>query len=358
MSTVNVNKVVDASGGVLAPISSVMRNRIINGQMTIDQRNAGASSTNANTYTVDRWRVFGSQASKWTWQQSTVEPTGFINSLSFTSSSAYTILSTDIFLLQQPIEGLNVFDFGWGTADAKPVTLSFWTRSSLTGTFAGSIRNSGNNRSYVFTYSISSANTWEYKTVTIAGDTTGTWLTTNGIGLVLRFSISTGSNGETTAGSWQAADYYSTSGAVDLLATNGATWYVTGVQLEVGTQATSFEYRQYTTELQLCQRYFETSYPAGATIPTALANGWSSTTLQNIAEGPSGVIFKVTKRANPTMVMYNAVNAAVGAMYRASDANSITASFDYIGVNQVGLVRPSSSSANSYYLHWTASIEL
>ena len=232
-----------------------VRNLIINGDMRIDQRNGGASGTSANTYTLDRWRVYGSQTGKWSWQQSTNAPSNFTNSIIFTSSSAYTPLSTDVFLLQQPIEGLNTAHLGFGTSSAKTITLSFWTRSSLTGTFAGSFRNSASNRSYVFTYTINSANTWEYKTITIDGDTTGTWLTTNGVGLVLRFSIGAGSNYDTTAGSWQSADYYTTSSAVDLVATNGATWQITGVQLEIGS-ATPFEHRPYDMELARCQRYY------------------------------------------------------------------------------------------------------
>ena len=259
MSTVNVNRVVDASGGVLAPISSVMRNRIINGAMRIDQRNAGASvSTNTgnNVYTLDRWNaVYGTQ-NFYTVQQnsgSVTPPAGFRNYLGVVSSGTNT---GDIQSIQQIIEGFNTADLNWGTANAATVTLSFWVRSSLTGTFGGSLQNSAVNRSYPFSYTISAANTWEQKSITIAGDTTGTWLTTNGAGIRLNFSLGTNATFSGAAGAWAASDFRSATGATSVVGTSGATFYITGVQLEVGTQATSFEYRQYQQELALCQRYY------------------------------------------------------------------------------------------------------
>jgi len=235
------------------------RNKIINGNMVIDQRNAGASVTPANgvsTYTLDRWSIYVSQASKLTAQQSSTASTGFVNSLLVTSSSAYSVLTGDDFELRQFIEGYNTADLMWGTANAQTVTLSFWVRSSLTGTFGGAIRNSANDRSYVFSYTISSANTWEQKTVTIAGDTSGTWLTTNGRGMAVIFSLGAGSTFLKAAGSWGAGEYAGVTGQTNLVGTSGATLYITGVQLEAGTTASPFEYRQYGTELQLCQRYY------------------------------------------------------------------------------------------------------
>ena len=261
MSTLNVNKIADASGGVLAPISSVMRNRLINSDMRIDQRNAGASVT-ANTdgaYTLDRWFVGLSQSGKFSVQQdagAVTPPAGFTDYLGVTSLSAYTVGSGDFFSIRQKIEGFNVADLGWGTANAKTVTLSFWVRSSLTGTFGGTLANSAQNRNYPFSYSISAANTWEQKSITIAGDTTGTWLTTNGTGIGLQFGLGVGSTYSGTAGAWSSSLFISATGATSVVGTNGATFYITGVQLEVGTQATSFEYRQYGTELALCQRYY------------------------------------------------------------------------------------------------------
>jgi hypothetical protein len=241
----------------LVPVTS-LKNRLINSAMVIDQRNAGASVTPDNSYTLDRWNTNTSQTSKFTVQQnagSVTPPAGFTNYLGVTSSSAYSIGSGDLFSVNQLIEGYNIADWGWGTANAKTVTLSFWVRSSLTGTFGGVLNNSGDTRSYPFTYTISAANTWEYKTVTITGDTSGTWLTTNGRGVALRFGLGVGSSNSGTAGAWSGSTFYGATGAVSVVGTNGATFYITGVQLEVGSTATSFDYRPYGTELQLCQRY-------------------------------------------------------------------------------------------------------
>jgi hypothetical protein len=232
------------------------RNRIINGAMVINQRAFSASATD-NTYTLDRWFTSATQNSKFTVAQSSTAPAGFINSLLATSSSAYTVGAGELFTVNQYIEGLNVADFAWGTASASTVTLSFWVRSSLTGTFGGSISNSGVNRSYPFTYTISSANTFEYKTITIAGDQSGTWLTTNGIGIRIWMGLGVGSSFSGTAGSWAGADYRGATGATSVVGTNGATFYITGVQLEAGSTASPFEYRQYGTEQLLCMRYYQ-----------------------------------------------------------------------------------------------------
>jgi len=233
------------------------KNRIINGAMVIDQRNAGASvsNTTALIYTLDRWGCYGPSASKFTVQQSSTAPAGFINSLLVTSSAATAVGASDIYHLFQQVEGLNVSDLGWGTASAQTITLSFQVRSSLTGTFGGSLRNSAGNRSYPFTYTISAANTWETKSIAIAGDTTGTWLTTNGIGISLSIGLGVGATFSGTSGAWAAGNYLSATGATSVVGTNGATFFITGVQLEKGSTATSFDYRPYGTELALCQRY-------------------------------------------------------------------------------------------------------
>ena len=238
------------------------KNRIINSAMVIDQRNAGASVTpTADAYTLDRWQASLSASSKFSVQQnagSVTPPAGFSSYLGVTSLSAYSITSTDTFYLRQAIEGFNTADFAWGTSSASSVTLSFWVRSSLTGTFGGAIRRgTGNIYVYPFTYTISAANTWEQKTVTIAGPTS-TWNsnTTNGVGLNVLFGLGIGATYSGTAGSWQASDIYGATGATSVVGTNGATFYITGVQLEKGSTATSFDYRPYTTELQLAQRYF------------------------------------------------------------------------------------------------------
>jgi hypothetical protein len=240
-----------------------MKNRIINGAMVIDQRNAGASvtQTGLQQYITDRWNSFGSVTSKFSSQQnagSVTPPVGFTNYLGNTSLSAYTVGTGEAFQIKQFIEGYNIADLAWGTANAATITLSFWVRSSLTGTFSGTIKNSASTRSYPYTYTVSAANTWEQKSVTIAGDTSGTWLTTNGIGISLGFSLGAGASISGTAGAWAGADLYGATGATSVVGTNGATFYITGVQLELGSAATTFDFRSYGEELALCQRYFFT----------------------------------------------------------------------------------------------------
>ena len=279
----------------------VGKNRIINGNMAIDQRNAGASvtqDTSGTQYTLDRWAVYGSVASKFTIQQnagSITPPAGFSNYIGCTSSSAYAVASTDTFIIQQCIEGFNTADLNWGTANAKPVTFSAWVYSSLTGTFGGVINNSAFNYSYPFSYSIPVANTWTYITITIAGPTSGTWIgATNGIGMRAEFSLGSGSSVSGTAGAWTASGLRSVTGAVSVVGTSGATFYFTGVQLEAGTIATPYEFNQYSAQLAQCQRYYEvvanTGQPSGT---------WACYNTNQ--SGGLMYWFKVTKRANPSV---------------------------------------------------------
>ena len=270
------------------------KNRIINGGMVIDQRNAGVyTSTDTNIYVLDRWGTFetGGVSGKFTVQQNAgavTPPVGFSNYIGITSQSAYSVAAGAIQTIRQTIEGFNTADLAWGTANAKTVTISFWTRSSLTGTFGGVVSNGAITYSYPFTYTISAANTWEYKTVTIAGPTSGTWVgATNGSGLVLQFVIGTGTTYQGADGSWSANSYYGVTGAVNVTGTNGATFYITGVQLEKGSVATSFDYRPYGTELQLCQRYYDTSVG----------------TIFLVAAAAFTVRFATVMRTSPTMVV-------------------------------------------------------
>jgi len=259
--TVNAD-LMTTSDGVSSSGLYGFKNRIINGAMVIDQRNAGASVAlgTADTYTLDRWQFGTSVASKYSCQQnagSVTPPVGYGNYLGITSLSAYTVGASETFNLIQRIEGFNTSDLAWGTANAKTITVSAWVYSSLTGTFGGAITNSAFTYSYPFSYTISSANTWTQISITIAGPTSGTWVgATNGAGLVLRFSMGTGSSLSGTAGAWTASGLISATGATSVVGTNGATFYITGVQLEKGSTATSFDYRPYGTELALCQRYF------------------------------------------------------------------------------------------------------
>lgn len=240
-----------------------MRNRIINGGMQVNQRGGTISASGTvNTYSVDRFAMRTTSGSVVaSMEQSTVAPSGFYNSLLCTITTADTSLTTgDLTTLFQKIEGVNVSDLGWGTASAQSVTLSFQVRSSVTGTYGVGIQNDAGNRSYPSTYTINAANTWETKTITIPGDTTGTWnLGTTSTALYVFFSLAAASNYQGTANAWAAADYRGTTGQVNWGATVGNTFYITGVQLEAGTTATPFEQRLYGTELQLCQRYYQKS---------------------------------------------------------------------------------------------------
>ena len=315
MSSISVNTITDASGGATTSINGFTpsvsnmagRNRIINGDMRIDQRNAGASvsTTVSRTYTLDRWAYVASQSSKFTVQQTpsatetgyaTRVAAGFTNYLAVTSSSAYSVGSSDYFVIQQRIEGYNAADLAWGTSSAKTITLSFWVYSSLTGTFGGALQNNLADRSYPFTYTVSAANTWEQKTVTIAGDTSGTWLTTNGLGIVLQIGLGVGSTYAGTAGTWAGANYLGATGATSVVGTNGATFYITGVQLEAGSVATPFEHRQYGQELYLCKRYFEIwKYEPAVGIDRYRAGcGWADSAVFNL---------EVQKRTAPTVVI-------------------------------------------------------
>ena len=285
------------------------KNRLINGAMVIDQRNAGASvntsASGVGTYSLDRYAYVVAQASKFTIQQnagSVTPPAGFTNYLGVTSTSSYSSLSTDYFGVYQPIEGFNTADLNWGSANAKTVTLSFWVRSSLTGTFSGSLLNNSYNYSYPFTYTIGAANTWEQKSVTIVGPTAGTWVgASNSIGISLVFSMGYGSNYIGTANTWSANAYYTVAGAQSVVGTSGATWYITGVQLEVGTQATTFDYRSYGTELALCQRYFV----KGISTAAAMGTVYASTAVALYIKVP------VTMRATPSASLSSGTTVAL-----------------------------------------------
>jgi hypothetical protein len=305
------------------------RNRIINGDMRIDQRNAGASVTPSvsGTYTVDRWVTGFSQASKFSVQQnagSVAPPAGFTNYLGATSTSAYSVGAAEGFVVAQFIEGFNISDVGWGTANAQPVTLSFWVRSSLTGTFGGSLRNSDANRSYPFSYTINAANTWEQKSVTIAGDASGTWLTNNTIGIRLSFSLGAGATSSGTAGAWAVGNFFSATGATSVVGTSGATFFITGVQLEAGSVATPFERRPYGTELALCQRYFVNL--------AAITNDWGFNKYgigTNPGSSSSAIMCPtpVPLRATPTVTFAGVVSTIGAAGTNVSSITVSTANF-------------------------------
>jgi hypothetical protein len=332
--------VLSGTNGVTFPDSSlqaaaaspyVLKNRLINSAMVIDQRNAGASVTipSATTYSLDRFYFQQSQASKYSFQQnagSVTPPVGFTNYLGVTSSSAYSITSSDYFNLGQNIEGYNVADLDWGTANAKTITISFWVRSSLTGTFGVSLRNNDADRNYQASYTVSSANTWEQKSITVAGDTAGTWTPmTNNAGLRIGFGLGVGSNFTASAGSWGAGNKFGLTGATSVVGTSGATFYITGVQLEVGTSATPFERRLYGQELANCQRYYQ------------LLDHLSLSAARGTTSIETSFMFPVWMRATPT------IDSSVGQGYQIYDAfgngftqSSFNGAFAVTGATQKG----------------------
>jgi hypothetical protein len=350
----------------IAPVTS-FKNRIINGAMQIDQRNAGASVTPANTaYTLDRWQARLTASAKFSVQQnagSVSPPAGFTNYLGVTSLSAYSVSSTDFFSVAQTIEGFNIADCGWGTANAVPVTLSFWVRSSLTGSFGGAIYTVSGIPSYPFSYNISSANTWEYKTLVIPAQTAGTWSTTNGIGLTVNISLGAGASVSGTANTWDTGTLFrSSTGATSVVGTNGATFYITGVQLEKGSTATSFDYRPYGQELALCQRYYYKLQSEAVSNRLGVGFCSSTTALEGLT------FFPVTMRTRPTALEttgtaadYTAIVAA-GAVNATSVTIGATNSYcagTIIGVasgltgGQGGMIRASNTNA---FLAWSAEL--
>ena len=353
-------------------VVSGARNRIINGDMRIDQRNNGAS-INSDAYSVDRWFREISNDGALTAQRSGEAPVGFTSSLLCTTTTADASLgATQYTLIYQHIEGNNLYDLGFGTANASSVTLSFWVRSSLTGTFGGSFRSGaqvGTTRSYPFTYSISSSNTWEYKTITIPGDTNAsgeTWVKNNGRGATVFFSLGTGSTFSGTAGSWASANYVGATGGTSVIGTLNATWYITGVQLEPGTVATPFERRSYGQELALCQRYYYRVNRDGIAFGRLGTGGlaFSST-------GMAGwTAFPVPMRTAPTALEttgtasnYQVFNASGGGVTVTSIVynNSTTVMGETLVTVASGLVSGNSSlivsnnTANAY-LGWSAEL--
>jgi hypothetical protein len=368
---------IDGTAGITFPNSSTQsvgfygfKNRIINGAMNISQGANGASVTPtvagsyATNYAVDRFNTFATVASKYTIQQTpsatetgyaTRVGAGFKNYLAVTSSSAYSVASGDYFLISQSIEGFNTADLVFGTSSAKTITLSFWAYSSLTGTFGGSLCNSALSRSYPFSYSIPVANTWTQISITIAGDTSGTWVgATNGAGLIVFFNLGSGTSQSTTAGAWASGFYSAPTGAVSVVGTNGATFYVTGVQLEVGTQATSFDYRPYGTELALCQRYYQQITYAGSTISYLIGTAYDSANIYNM----NVYSLPVTMRSAPTFSTAGTFLLADGLGNNPAVTTLTLSSMSMANSFTANIVSSGLTTGRTYYLISTASSAL
>ena len=284
------------------------RNLIINGSQIVAQRGTGAVTSNVS-FPVDRWQITNSSGASISVQQNSDVPSGegFAFCTKYTVTSADSgVTGTEDALFRQHIEGQDITQLAWGTSSAKTVTLSFYVKSSLTGTFGGALKNSDNSRAYPFTYTISSANTWEHKTITIVGETSGTWLSTNGIGVRVVFSMGSGSDRLGTAGAWNSNNNDGATGQTQVVETVNATWQITGVQFEIG-KATPFEHRSFGEEQRLCQRYAIVYSKNGQPNMGDKAIGTGTST--NSSGGYHAFIFpQVTMRAIPTLTVGGSIS--------------------------------------------------
>ena len=310
-----------ATGGTVVMSSAYShRNRIINGDMRVDQRAIGASFGNANSATIafrtcDMWYLNRSAGNTFTVQSgltATATPSGQRQYLRVTTpATTKALVNTDYGSVYQPIEGSNVDDLLYGTAAARTTTLSFWVRCSVTGTFSGELQNYPNGlRSYVYPYTINAANTWEYKTVTIPGDTGGTWQTGTNGQIFLGWNMGSGSNyGSATNLEWNAQNQFFITGSTQLVSTANATWDITGVQWELGSVATPFEYRPFSVELEMCGRYYQQGFAKKSTRSYLTSTEFCDGTIQ----------FTPMMRAVPTMtfknVTYGGGNPGTGSIF-------------------------------------------
>jgi len=359
--------------GTVAMGSSFKRNRIINGNMLIDQRNAGAAVTVTAAsagYAADRFRIYHDTAvtGSWTAQQSTQVPTtGYANSLSLTNGTAATPGASDVNIIQQRIEGYNVADLNFGSSTAATVTISFWVRSSVAGTYGFGLTNSAQNRSYVSTYSIASANTWQQVSITIAGDQAGTWLANSGVGLMATWDLGSGSSINTTAGAWAAGQYFRTSGCVTWINNSSATFYITGVQLEVGTKATPYEMQIYSDQLAQCQRYYFKTFNQGVAPAQGVGINKGEWCTARVVAGANpqrnSLILPVVMRTTPTTTYYNPVNANAQA-YNGDQATDCSATQNLSSaqgdskVTMYTINTAAGSAGEAIIVHITASAEL
>jgi len=346
---------------------STFRNRIINGDMQINQRQAGTVftlNTAGGNFVSDRWIVYGAAADGvLTFQRlSTTPPEGFTHYTQIKTTTAdASIGAAQSYSIMQKIEGTNTIDFKWGLSSAKTIAFSFWVRSSLTGVFSGSLRNNALNRSYPFSYTVDSANTWEHKTIIVVGETTGTWLTTTGIGVQVLFDLGSSTSYRGTANTWTNGNYVGVTGAVSLVGTLNATLDLTGVQVEIGSVATAFENRSLGIELALCQRYFEKSYETDVAIGTVTAGGRTAVGFSTVTGTPSyfeTIYFKVSKGTVPTVNTYAYTLGTAGKTENLSGGVETTPSFGTPSHNQ-GTVLTGAVTTGTYCIfHWSAQAEI
>ena len=345
-------------GTINAPNDFGLKNRIINGGMVIFQR--GTAATTNSAYSVDRWRLVKSNDATESVSQNTDAPVGFSYSLRNTISTGDSVIGSSQYSgFEQAIEGYNIADLGWGTANAKPITISFWVRSSVTGTYIGNVRNTNDTRINPFNFTINAANTWEQKTITVTGDTGGTWQSTTSTGIIFAIYAALGSSYiGGTAGTWGTTPAFGCGSPVNGIASNGNIFAISGVQLEKGSTATSFDYRPYGTELALCQRYYEKSYNmasiAGASTNTGKGSFVCATgnTFWRWTQN-----YRVSKRADSTFTIYSTTGASGNV--RLSNGSDLAVTTEDAGENATAVyVSRNATVGDFFWWQWTASAEL
>ena len=341
------------------------RNLIINGDIQVAQRGTTATcNSGSDTYSMDRWYARGESSSGvFTLSQEDIAGNnqGVKYAAKVTVTNNVTPASGDVYKIAQRIEGQNLAQLELGRSTAKSFTLSFIVKSSVVGTHSGSFMNSAQNRSFPFTYTISNPDTWEQKSITIPGDTAGTWLVTNGIGLEVNFDMGSGSGKRGNAGgAWLAARAEGATGAVQVISSANATWFISKVQVEVGNVATDFEHRSFAQELALCQRYYQQSYEHGTSAGTSTNTNaivWYPDATVNYASVSFGL--PCVMRTQPTVTIYS----STGASGKIRNADAATDHNSYVNTNSDSFLmfvvnNSQISQSNTVRCHYTASAEL
>jgi len=360
-----IDKVTSAAitDGVLQPN---FRNIIINGDMSIAQRATSVSSLTSSGYrALDRFRCVIVTAGTWTISQSTTVPSGqgFATSMKWDNTTADGSLgASDFVSVQQFIEGQNLQYLKKGTSSAESLTVSFWVRSNKTGTYILELKDNDNTRAISQSYTISSADTWEKKELTFAGDTTGTLDNDSNASFLVQFALAAGS--DYTSGSLQTSWGAETTanryvGQVNLADSTSNEWYMTGLQVEVGTAASNFEFLPHDVNLTRCQRYFEKSYQMADAPGTSGSGG--SYGLQfggATANIDATIIMSTRKRATPTLTVYDLAGTSNKASYYTGSWNNGGSLGGSRGRETYVHVDTNISSSSIVAWHFTADSEL
>lgn len=336
------------------------RNKVINGDMDVSQRFVNASTrpvAGTSTYPIDRFALTYTTPNKFTAQRVADGPTGYQYSLKLTVSAGLAVAASQLTTLETRIEGYDVDGLAFGSASASPMTLSFWVKCSSAGVFGLSFVNATKARAYPTTYTIDAAATWEQKTITFTGDTTGTWAVDSTTGIAVRWAMGAGSTFEGTAGAWTGSNIAGTSGDFDVIASTGVTWQITGVQLEQGGAATPFERPPFQTRLARCQRYYEKSYDLDTALGT-VTNVGTFTGQRNATNFTSTVIFRVTKNNDPTVTVYSNATGAKNRVRNNTTAADETANPNSIGTNECNVAGTTATADESIAFQWESDAEL